>query len=259
MIARDAATLDEISNCRVSLGLCSGGSLTLKPLCISMWDRPIDTLKETNEVVRSLIRGESVSYDGKTLHLKQAGFSFETARKEIPIILVGRGPQILNIAGMMADGHLFGSVPNSYLDYGIRQIMKSAKRAGRDPKMIKIKGSISFSNAAKEEFEEFLRWRVANVVSDTPDYVFAQSNIESEVSKTVRSIKQCKNLNAIKLVTTDLTKLYPFVNTPESCIKEAKNLVKKGINSISLTVPPGQEDVAFPIIRKEIIGELKSL
>ncbi|MEM3061693.1 MAG: LLM class flavin-dependent oxidoreductase, partial [Candidatus Bathyarchaeia archaeon] len=202
IIASAVATLDEISNCRMELGLCLGGSLTLKPLCIPMWNKPISAIKEAIEICRSLIRGETLDYDGKVFKLKGAQLFFTPIRKAVPIFIVGRGPQILQTAGMLADGVFCGLMPSGSLDFVIEQIKKGAFKAGRKPEEVKIYGGIEFSTMPKEGLEEHLKLRVANAIMDTPDSVLERIQAEPRIVETIRKIKLCKSFSeATKLIT----------------------------------------------------------
>jgi 5,10-methylenetetrahydromethanopterin reductase len=260
IIASTVATLDEISNGRMELGLCPGGSLTLKPLCIPMWNKPISAIKESVEICKRLIKGEIVNYDGKMFKLKEAQLLFTPIRKNVPIFIVGRGPRLLQTAGMLADGIFYGLMPLGSLDFVIEQIKKGAYKAGRKLEEIKIYGAIEFTTMPKEEFEEFLKLRVANVIMDTPNSILETLQLDKRTMKIIRNIKQCKSvLEAIKLITNDVAKVYPVVNTIDACIEIAKELIKKGINEIAIIVPSGKETQIYPILKDEIIPMLKVL
>jgi 5,10-methylenetetrahydromethanopterin reductase len=258
MIAREAVTLDEVSNGRVYLGLCSGGSLTLRPLSIPMWDRPLTTLKETVEICRMLSRGEAVNFDGETVHLNDARFLFTPFRDRFPILFVGRGPKILEMAGMIGDGLLLGGVPKCYIDFGIKQITKGALKAGKSVDEMKIHGTITYSKTSAEEFERFLKWRVPNIIMDTPYYVFEKAEIDAKTMEAVEKIKKCRSVpEAGEFVNKEAIDMYSFANTPEAFLEEADELLQKGVNGISVIVPPGQEDLTLPVIRDEIMPHLK--
>lgn len=260
MIARAVATLDEISNGRVSLGLCAGGSLTLKPLCIQMWNRPISAVKEAIEICRLLLRGKTVDYNGKVFKLKGARLLPAPHRKEIPIFIAGRSPRMLQTAGMLANGVLFGSIPISYFDFGIEQVKKGAHKAGRTLDEIKVEGGVSFIGGAEVEFKKYSRWRSANILMDTPDYVLEKSQIEPIIMEAIKKIKKCRDISeATRFVTDDITKLFLTTNTAESCIGKARELARKGINRIVIRIPSGKENQLYPIIRDEIIPALKDL
>jgi alkanesulfonate monooxygenase SsuD/methylene tetrahydromethanopterin reductase-like flavin-dependent oxidoreductase (luciferase family) len=244
----------------MELGICPGGSITLKPLCIPMWNKPISAIKESVEICKRLIKGEIVNYDGKMFKLKEAQLLFTPIRKNVPIFIVGRGPQLLQTAGMLADGIFYGLMPLGSLDFVIEQIKKGAYKAGRKLEEIKIYGAIEFTTMPKEEFEEFLKLRVANVIMDTPNSILETLQLDKRTMEIIRNIKQCKSvLEAIKLITNDVAKVYPVVNTIDACIEIAKELIKKGINEIAIIVPSGKETQIYPILKDEIIPMLKVL
>lgn len=260
LVAMGIATVDEISNGRARLGLVAGGSMTLRPLCIPMWNRPIRTLIEGIEICERLFRGETVDYDGDIFKLRGARLQVRSLRETIPIYVAARGPQMLKTAGMFAHGVMLGDIPESRFDFAIKQVEKGAKKSGRSLKEIKLSGGVTFVTGTKEKFSKFLKWRVANILLDTPSDVLERAQIDPKVMKTIKEIKSCGDVDkAARLVTLDMAKLYQIVNTPNECIERAQELVKKGINEIRIILPSGTEDQALPILKNDVIPEIKSL
>ena len=258
LIARAAATIDEISNGRVVLNLGAGGSLTLPHLGIPMWDRPVRAVREAIEVCRRLIRGETVDYEGQTFKLRGAKLLFTPKRNTIPIYMAARGPQMLRLAGMMADGVVLAVDP--YFDFAVNQIRKGAERAGRPMEEIRLCSEVGFVTATKEEFIRYLHWEVANSIMDTPLNVLEMAHIESRTMETIRRIKGCRDADeAAELVTDDVANLYRIVNTPDALVERARELVKKGVKEIHIIPAPGTEDRVLPIVGDEVIPVLKAL
>ncbi|MFQ5426830.1 MAG: LLM class flavin-dependent oxidoreductase, partial [Gaiellales bacterium] len=71
VLAVSFATLDEIAPGRTIVGLGPGSPLVLGPQGFE-WDRPLRRLREYSEVMRPLLRGEPVDYDGDTIRLEGA-------------------------------------------------------------------------------------------------------------------------------------------------------------------------------------------
>ena len=66
---------------------------------------PLAALSETIEVVRRLLRGESVNVDGRHVHLADVGLVYPA--HDLPPVLAGvTGPRSLAMAGIVADGVL---------------------------------------------------------------------------------------------------------------------------------------------------------
>ncbi|MEM3506134.1 MAG: hypothetical protein QW589_03940 [Candidatus Bathyarchaeia archaeon] len=77
---------------------------------------------------------------------------------------------------------------------------------------------------------------------------------------TIKKIKKCKKVSeAIELVTDEIMKIYPIVNTTDACIENAKELVKNGVDGIVIIIPSGKENQVYSILKDEVIPSLKML
>ena len=102
--AATIATFDELSGGRAQLGLGVGGQ-GFRQLGIER-KLPVAALRETVETVRALLRGETVSLQGKVISLAGARLDFDPVRAHIPIYFATHGMQVSKLAGRIADGVL---------------------------------------------------------------------------------------------------------------------------------------------------------
>jgi probable F420-dependent oxidoreductase len=106
-LASDAATLDQLSDGRVVLGLGAGHT----PSEWTMSGRPYPTpaarvgrLVEMVDVVGALLRGDTVTYHGRYLDLDEAVLAEpRPVQARIPLLVGGNGPALLRLAGRAAD------------------------------------------------------------------------------------------------------------------------------------------------------------
>ena len=105
--AASIATLDELSAGRAILGLGTGGQ-GFGELGIER-RLPVAALRETVEIVRALLRGERVDFEGKVVSLNNGKLTFEPVRSEVPIYFATHGAQISKLAGKVADGVLIAN------------------------------------------------------------------------------------------------------------------------------------------------------
>ena len=138
-LAQTAITLSNMSEGRFRLGLGASGPQVIEGLHGVPFDRPLLRMRETIEIVRRLIDGDKLAYEGKHYTLPLPGSDARPMRLStrpqhtIPIYIASLSPGMLRLTGEIADGWLGTSfVPEgsqaayfSHLDEGLAS-------AGRD-------------------------------------------------------------------------------------------------------------------------------
>jgi 5,10-methylenetetrahydromethanopterin reductase len=136
LTAMAIATLDEVSGERAVLGIGAGIS-GFAELGINR-RRPAHAIRETIEVVRALLRGDSVDYHGEVIDLHQGRLSFRPPRSAIPIYVASNGPLGQRVAGAVADGAIIEACASvCEADAFNAEVTAGAAQIGRDPKGIK--------------------------------------------------------------------------------------------------------------------------
>lgn len=129
LTAAAAATVDEVSGHRFTLGLGAGGGLGHYGVERS---RPAVAVREAVQVIRELLAGKSVSLDGRHVRMNDARLDFVAAR-QVPIYIAARGPKLLELAGEIADGAIIGGFASDQgIDHAKAAIGRGLKRARRD-------------------------------------------------------------------------------------------------------------------------------
>ena len=106
-----------------------------------------DLLEDSLEIAKRLFTGETVSYEGKVVSLKDARVLPKPVQQPGPPIWIGgNGPKrTLPLVAKYADvWHAFGT-PNSLAEANAR-VDELAEQAGRDPKAIMRAGSLSLDD-----------------------------------------------------------------------------------------------------------------
>lgn len=99
MTAAAIATLDELSHGRAALGFAAGIG-GFRNLGIEL-RRPAVAVREGMRVIRELLTGASVTYQGELVSIRDGQLRFPC--RPVPIFLAAEGPWMLRLAGEWAD------------------------------------------------------------------------------------------------------------------------------------------------------------
>ncbi|WP_254525897.1 LLM class flavin-dependent oxidoreductase [Natrinema caseinilyticum] len=133
LIAQAVATLDELTAGRAVLGLGLSG-----PQVIENWHgmefRPaLRRQRETIEIVRQVLSGDDVTYDGTLFDLEHFRLRFEPLRSSVRIYVAAQGETNVELAGEFADGWMPNRIPVSSLADVREHVDRGARTRDRDP------------------------------------------------------------------------------------------------------------------------------
>jgi alkanesulfonate monooxygenase SsuD/methylene tetrahydromethanopterin reductase-like flavin-dependent oxidoreductase (luciferase family) len=125
-MAQTAATIDELSGGRLSLGL----GVSHRPV-VEGWhgqtiDHPVAEMREYVQIVRAILQGEDPPVGEKwSTGFRLAGLD---PRPEMPILIAALSPAMIELAGEIGDGVMLWLCNPSY----VRDVVVPAARAGRE-------------------------------------------------------------------------------------------------------------------------------
>ena len=104
LVGQTAATLQDVSAGRFRLGLGPSGPAVIENWHGAAFGNPLRRTREYVEIVRQVLSGEEVEYDGEYFDL--GGFRLRCDPPETPpeIDVTGMGPKAVELAGRFADG-----------------------------------------------------------------------------------------------------------------------------------------------------------
>lgn len=149
LTAMAAGSLDELSGGRAVIGF-GAGRAGYHNIGIELV-RPARRIREAIEIIKRLLAGEHLDYAGEIFQTKDLSLKFKT-RADIPIILAGDGPQVLRVAGAVADGVMIGHCASpKILAEKMAYVREGQERAGRTegPRVVvRLDASLSRDGAA---------------------------------------------------------------------------------------------------------------
>jgi 5,10-methylenetetrahydromethanopterin reductase len=248
------ATLDEMTQGRAVLGLGTGGQ-GLKELGIEQ-KLQVAAMRETVEMVRALLRGETVSAAGKVVSLGGARLDFPPSRSAVPIYFATHGAQITKLAGQIADGILIANTLNPQaFDFYVGQLEEGMTKAGRPSGAVDIGLRVEACISDNDEAAfKVMRRRVASrVLGQYPHWEYLDAVgltlPEAFVEIAKRSDARKATDEAAAVMPREIVESMVLAGNAESCARQlARGL---GPKITHLTVRPHAapgEDVA-PVIR----------
>ena len=130
VLAQQALTVSAVSGGRLSLGIGLSHQVVIESMMGLSFDKPVLHLREYLEVLGPLSRGEPVAFDGKLYHV-HGGLTVAGA-SPFAILVAALGPQLLKVAGTLADGTVtWCTGPQTLGSYILPAITAAADEAGR--------------------------------------------------------------------------------------------------------------------------------
>jgi alkanesulfonate monooxygenase SsuD/methylene tetrahydromethanopterin reductase-like flavin-dependent oxidoreductase (luciferase family) len=141
-LAAQAATTAELTGGRFILGIGSGGAYQASALhAYDMPARPVVSLmRDYLVILRGLLDGDEVDYAGKATSLHGVRLAFKPPR--VPIYVGALGPQMVKLAGELADGVIPSWSSPEQVAWGKELTADAARSVGRDPADVKWVGFV---------------------------------------------------------------------------------------------------------------------
>ncbi|MFQ5947764.1 MAG: TIGR03842 family LLM class F420-dependent oxidoreductase [Acidimicrobiia bacterium] len=130
VIASLFATLNEMYDGRTICGIGRGDSALR---CIGKKPTNLAAMEESVEVIRELVAGREVDYQGTKLRIPWVKEGWD-----LPIWMAGYGPKVLTLVGQKADGYILQLADTYLVEWTTQFVRRAAEDAGRDPDDIKI-------------------------------------------------------------------------------------------------------------------------
>jgi probable F420-dependent oxidoreductase len=154
MLAKLAATVDEISGGRLVLGLGAGWNRPEFDAFGVPYDHRVSRFEEAFEIIRRLVAGERVTFDGR-FHSVADVVLLPPPVRTPPIMIGSNGPRMLSIALPQADRWNswwdgYGNTPDGFAELN-GTISDAARAAGRDPADIDRSACVLYAPAPPSE------------------------------------------------------------------------------------------------------------
>ena len=234
-IAMAAAGLSSVSNGRFILGLGVGHQPSVEDRDGVAFKKPMARLRETIQIAKGLLAGESVTHQGRMFNLSKASLGAATPAGKVPVFIAALRPKMLELAGELADGVLLNWTASDYLHQAIQQIGKGAAKVGRDPAEIVIGGYVRVAvvdddESSLDSARQILQREIAGYASNYfYRSFFEQTGFSKEMAAAQNAMDKGDAEAAASAITQEMQDQVAVVGSPEHCQREVEKRRSLGL------------------------------
>ena len=254
-LAQHFATLDEMSNGRMIIGLGTSGHRVIEHWHGVPFQPSLTRLREYVEILRIIFSGEPLKYDGKVFNL-QRGFRlrFEPVRSEVPIYIASLTPKSVAQTAAIADGWMPVLIPLPQLGGEIAKFRQMVRDAGRDPNSVTVRspGAVTVTqDVEKSRYES--KTHVAFYTTNMGDFYREQLTrlgYEDEVRSIRHAWDEGGRAAGTDAVSDALVESIHFAGPVEACAERIAALEEAGVDMVSVNVDSDDPNETASILRK---------
>ncbi|QBD79792.1 LLM class flavin-dependent oxidoreductase [Ktedonosporobacter rubrisoli] len=254
LIASTIATLDERSGGRILLGLGPSGANVVEHWHGVKFEKPLKRTREYIEIIRTILRGEKLIYQGEFFKLER-GFKlrFTPPRADLPIYVAALGPKYIELTGELADGVLPIYWPSHKWGELRQQLDEGSHKAGRPPHSAAIAPYITTvilpENVSEEERQAARRRAAAPLayyVGKMGVYyagMLTRHGFGEEVKAVINGWQQGMK-TAVEIASQRLLDATALIGTPAEIVAKLDSWAELGVDEPLLSMPSGTPEEA---------------
>ncbi len=261
LTASAIATINELSGGRAVLGIGAGDKVTFERIGIT-WEKPLKRMREAVEIIRELLAGKAVKYDGEIFKFNGARLSFKAG--EIPIYIGAQGPKMLQLAAELGDGVLINASHPKDFEEAKKNIDAGLEKAGKSRDAFDTVAYASMSvDKNRDNARNAARIVVAFIVAGSPPAVIERHGLsEDSVNKVREALNNAFTkgdwAGVAKAVTDEMIDIFSISGTPDDVVERINELAKAGVTQVVAGSPIGPDKKkSIKLIGKEIIPKFK--
>ena len=229
--------------------------------------KPVAAMKEAAEIVRGILAGEALDFDGKVFsaHVPALRDDAEAPRWDVPIYFAGTGPMMLRASAQAADGLLTASITTpAFVRYVRGQLRRrgatpirstSAARSSPRSTMTARRGR----DGAREIAGMYLANKVQNIQAAADTLLECAGLTQDEILPVAEAMESGGRLAAKAAVTDEiLDKCKPIAGTPEDCIAAIEEYKEAGCTHVMLELWGDDRPGQLRLFAERVLPEVRT-
>jgi probable F420-dependent oxidoreductase len=253
-MALQAATLNELSGGRLLLGVGLQARGYVEGWHGQTYERPVRAMKEYVTILRRILSGEAVSFEGEVFSVK--GFQLQMQPPERParIYMAAIGPQMTRLAGELADGVIGYCYSAAYVrEVVLPNLQAGAERAGRTLDDFDIACGFPTIVTPDESGLEQIKGQVmmfATAGSSSPEYATSFAVAGFGVAPIQERVDAGDIDGALALCTDEMADAMTIAGSPDHVRRRIDEYREAGLTTVALN--PSPPNVWFPLYQGHV-------
>jgi probable F420-dependent oxidoreductase len=247
------AVLNEVSGGRMDLGIGRGDSARR---VLGKPPTTMATLEEAISVIKALVEGRSIEYEGTQLQLTWAG------SWTLPVWVAGYGPMALAMTGRVADGLILQLADPDLIRWFVGQMREAATAVGRDPGSIKVQAAAAAYVGPRELGRERTRWFPALVSNHVVDLVnkYPREQLPASLTGYIRDRSGYDYLHHAEVgssnaafVGDEVADRFCVLGEAEEHVAKLSELAEAGVDQFNVYLMNGDEERQLELYGRDVI------
>jgi probable F420-dependent oxidoreductase len=252
------SVLNEVSVGRMDLGIGRGDSARR---VLGKPPTTMKTLEEAIEVIRALVEGRAITFEGRELQLPWTG------NWTLPVWVAGYGPMAIGMTGRVADGLILQLADVDLVRWFVDQLREAEATAGRQPRSVKVQAAAPAHLGPRDLGRERARWFPALVGNHVVDLVnrYPREQLPDALTGYVREREGYDYLHHAEVgssnaafVEDEVTDRFCVLGEPEEHVAKLRELADAGVDQFNIYLMNGDEEDQLDRYGREVIPHLRA-
>ncbi|MDZ7729494.1 MAG: LLM class flavin-dependent oxidoreductase [Dehalococcoidia bacterium] len=247
LAAMTANSLQDLSGGRFALGIGTSTPAIVTNWHGLPWSKPLGTTREFVDLFRRMSAGERVKHEGI---YNVRGATLRPATHPVPVYLAGLNPQMLELAGEIADGVILNFPTPSYAKRAVESIERGIAKAGRQRSEVDIAAFLrtavtdDFDPAAQTIRKELITYFLAPVYQR----VFNEDGYAEDNEAVNAAWSSGDRAGAVEKISDRMVDDHAVIGDVSRCHAKAQGILDAGVDrTILFPIAPEGTD-AHPTI-----------